>query len=131
MRVLAGSPLSSAAPSDSFCAVKRLSTVVVAALTAVIVTAGPALAFNDDGEVHGKSLGTGETIAIFVLIPLGAFFVIAFFASLPSMLKRPRYRPGRPWKHDPLWFNGPDDPDAALAKARPGSSARGGASAEW
>ncbi len=110
---------------------KRLFTVVLSALTSVIVTAGPAFAFRDDGEVHGKSLGTGLTIVIYVLIPLGAFLVIAFFSALPSMLKRPRYRPGRPWKHDPLWFNGPDDPDAALAKARPASSARGGASAEW
>lgn len=110
---------------------RRLLTVVLAALTSVVVTAAPALAYHDDGEVHGKSLGTGETIAIFVLIPLGAFLVIAFFSALPSMLRRPRYRPGRPWKHDPLWFNGPDDADAALAKARPGATARGGASAEW
>ena len=110
---------------------KRLFTAILAALTSVVVTAGPALAFNDDGEGHGKSLGTGLTIAIYVLIPLGAFLVIAFFSALPSMLKRPRYRPGRPWKHDPLWFNGPEDPDTALAKARPGSTARGGASAEW
>ena len=110
---------------------KRLFTAILAALTSVVVTAGPALAFNDDGEGHAKSLGTGLTIAIYVLIPLGAFLVIAFFSALPSMLKRPRYRPGRPWKHDPLWFNGPEDPDEALAKARPGSTARGGASAEW
>ena len=110
---------------------KRLFAVVLAALTSVVVTAGPALAFNDDGEVHGKSLGTGLTIAIYVLIPLGAFLVIAFFSALPSMLKRPRYRPGRPWKHDPLWFNGPDDPQNALIGARPGATARGGASAEW
>jgi hypothetical protein len=111
--------------------VRRLLTVVLAALTSLVVTAGPALAIKDDGEVPGSSLGVGLTIAIFVLIPVGAFLVIAFFSALPSMLKRPRYRPGRPWKHDPLWFAGPDDPDAALAKARPGATARGGASAEW
>ena len=110
--------------------VRRLLTLGATAVTSVVVAAGPALA-ADDGEVPGKPLGTGETIAIFVLIPLGAFLVIAFFSALPSMLKRPRYRPGRPWKHAPLWFAGPDDPDAALQKARPGASARGGASAEW
>lgn len=108
----------------------RLFAVVSLALTSVVVLAAPALA-ADDGEVNGKSLGAGLTIAIFVLIPLGAFLVIAFFASLPSMLRRPRYRPGRPWRHDPLWFAGPEDPDAALAGARPGATARGGASAEW
>ena len=110
--------------------VRRLLTAGGAALASVVVLAGPALA-DDDGEVHGKGLGAGETIAIFVLIPVGVFLVIAFFSALPSMLKRPRYRPGRPWKHDPLWFSGPDDPDAALANARPGATARGGASAEW
>lgn len=110
---------------------RRLLTVGASALTTVLVTAGPAFARTDDGERLGKPLGTGLTIAIYVLIPLGAFLVIAFFASLPSMLKRPRYRPGRPWKHAPLWFAGPDDPDTALQKARPGASARGGASAEW
>lgn len=105
-------------------------TVVAAALATLVGVATPALAL-DDGEVHGSSLGAGLVIVIYVLIPLGAFLVIAFFAALPSMLRRPRYRPGRAWKHDPLWFSGPDDPDQALAGARPGATARGGASAEW
>lgn len=109
---------------------RRLFTAGAAALTSVVVLASPALAI-DDGEVHGKGLGMGGTLAIFVVIPLGAFLVIAFFSALPSMLSRPRYRPGRPWKHDPMWFAGPDEPDTALQGARPGSSARGGASAEW
>ena len=109
---------------------RRLLTAGSAAFTSVVLFASPALAL-DDGEVHGKGIGTGETLAIFVVIPLGAFLVIAFFSALPSMLKRPRYRPGRPWKHDPMWFAGPDDPDVALQGARPGSTARGGASAEW
>lgn len=78
----------------------------------------------------GSSLGVGLTIVYFVLIPLGAFLVIAGLSILPSMLRRPRYRPGRGWSHDPMWFNGPDDPNQALASARPGS-AKGGASAEW
>jgi hypothetical protein len=108
----------------------RLLAVAFGAVIPVVVAAGPALAL-DDGEVPGKSLGAGLVIAIYVLIPLGAFLVIAFFSTLPSMLRRPRYRPGRAWKHDPLWFSGPDDPDQALASARPGATARGGASAEW
>lgn len=95
------------------------------------LTAAPALAARDDGEVPGSSLSTGLVILYYVVIPLGVFAVIAFFSVLPSMLRRPRYRPGRPWNYDPLWFNGPDDPDKALAGARPGATARGGASAEW
>jgi hypothetical protein len=90
----------------------------------------PALAL-DDGEVPGDSLGTGLVIVYYVLIPLGIFALIALLSVLPSALRRPRYRPGRPWSHDPLWFNGPDDPNAALTGARPGATARGGASAEW
>jgi hypothetical protein len=109
---------------------RRLLVTGGAALATVVASAAPAFAL-DDGEVHGKGLGVGLTIVYYVLIPLGAFLAISFFAALPSMLRRPRYRPGRPWKHDPLWFSGPDDPDAALQKARPGASARGGASAEW
>lgn len=96
-----------------------------------LVVAAPALASNDDGEVHGPSLGTGLVIVYYVVIPLGAFAVISFFAVLPSLLRRPRYRPGRPWNFDPLWFNGPDDPNSAVASARPGGTAKGGASAEW
>ena len=111
-------------------AVRRLLTAASATMSGLVLLAAPALAL-DDGEVHGESLGTGMTIVRFVLIPLGAFLVIAFFSALPSMLRRPRYRPGRPWKHDPLWFSGPDDPDAALQSARPGATGRGGASAEW
>ena len=109
---------------------RRIVAAVVGALAAVVVAATPALAL-DDGEGRGKPLGVGLVIVIYVLIPLGGFLVIAFFASLPWMLRRPRYRPGRVWKHDPLWFTGPDDPDQALAAARPGTTARGGASAEW
>jgi hypothetical protein len=114
----------------SFRRAARLTALVTGALIPLLVAA-PALAGLDDGEQPGKSLGAGEVILIYVVIPLGIFAVIALFATLPSMLRRPRYRPGRPWQHDPMWFNGPDDPDKALAGARPGATARGGASAEW
>jgi hypothetical protein len=108
---------------------RRLGTVL-AIVAGVLAAALPAYAL-DDGEVHGKSLGVGLTILIYVVIPLGIFLVIAFFSVLPSLLRRPRYRPGRPWNYDPLWFAGADDPDRALAGARPGVTGRGGASAEW
>jgi hypothetical protein len=104
--------------------------VLLGALAPLVLAVTPALAL-DDGEVAGDSLGAGLVIVIYVLIPLGIFGVIAFLSMLPSALRRPRYRPGRPWKHDPLWFSGPDDPDTALSSARPGATARGGASAEW
>jgi hypothetical protein len=109
----------------------RAATVVAAALAPVVLVATPALAKLDDGEVKGDSLGAGLVILYYVVIPVGIFAVIAFFSVLPSMLRRPRYRPGKAWNYDPLWFSGPDDPDRALSAARPGATARGGASAEW
>jgi hypothetical protein len=107
----------------------RLLSLLVGAAAPVLAMVTPAAAA--DGGSSGDSLGVGMTILLYVVIPVGAFLVIAFFSALPSMLRRPRYRPGRPWKHEPLWFAGPDDPDEALTKARPGATARGGASAEW
>jgi hypothetical protein len=109
---------------------RRSAVVATTVAGSLLAVATPALAL-DDGEVKGKPLGIGLVIAIYVLIPLGTFAVIAFFSTLPSVLRRPRYRPGRPWNYDPLWFNGPDDPDRALATARPRATAKGGASAEW
>jgi hypothetical protein len=111
----------------------RVTTVAAAAAVPVLVTAAPALASYkpDDGEVRGPSLGAGLTLLYFVVIPLAVFGVIVALSLLPSALARPRYRPGRPWNFNPLWFRGPDDPDSALVDARPGATARGGASAEW
>jgi hypothetical protein len=107
---------------------------VIAAVVVVpiLAGAGPALALKkDDGEVPGPSLGTGLTLLYFVVIPLGVFLIIAGLCLLPSALRRPRYRPGRPWTFDPLWFRGPQQPETALETARAGQTARGGASAEW
>ena len=120
----------------SFAAVKsrllaRAAALLAGVVVPILVVADPALAKLDDGEKHAKPLTAGQVILIYVVVPVGAFLVIAFFAVLPSLLRRPRYRPGRPWNHDPLWFAGPDDTDRALAGARPGVTAKGGASAEW
>ena len=107
----------------------RTRARLLALLVPLLLAGVPAYAL-DDGEAPGKPLGTGLVILYYVVIPLGVFLVIAFFSTLPAMLRRPRYRPGRPWPHDPLWFNGPADPDRAVASARAGAS-KGGASAEW
>ena len=108
----------------------RLSTVLVGIAIPILVTAAPAMAKvrTDDGEVPGKALGAGMTILLFVVIPIGAFLIIAGLAVLPSTLARPRYRPGKPWEAAPRWFSGPDD--ASTGSTAPGT-AKGGASAEW
>jgi hypothetical protein len=111
----------------------RIAVIAVGAVLPLVLTAGPALAkINpDDGEVPGPSLGTGNTILLFVVIPLGVFLAIAALALLPSALSRPRYRPGKQWEHDPLWVGGPADGQALIVTDPNSSSAKGGASAEW
>jgi hypothetical protein len=110
----------------------RLAVIAACAVVPVLAGAGPALALkHDDGEVPGPSLGVGLTLVYFVVIPIAAFLVISALCLLPSALSRPRYRPGKPWTFDSLWFRGPQRPETALQSARVGETARGGASAEW
>jgi hypothetical protein len=110
----------------------RLAVIAIGVAVPVLASAGPALAKikPDDGEVPGPSLGLGNTILLFVVVPIGAFLIIAALALLPSALSRPRYRPGKPWDHDPQWIGGPAQP-AAEGAAASDSTSRGGASAEW
>jgi hypothetical protein len=111
-----------------------MAAIAVGVVVPVLVFASPALATNkpDDGEgQHYPSLGLGNTILLFVVVPLGAFLIIAALAVLPSTLSRPRYRPGKPWDHDPQWVGGPADPVAPDGAPASDPTARGGASAEW
>jgi hypothetical protein len=111
--------------------VARVGSVLSGLVVSMLVTAGPALAsyHRDDGEQHGPTHGIGLTILYFVVIPVGAFLIIGGLALLPSTLSRPRYRPGKPWRHDAVSFGGPEGEVGTDAVAGP--SARGGASAEW
>ncbi len=101
------------------------------ATAALLVAASPALARTSDGEQFGPKLPFLETMLIYVGIPLGLFLVVAAACAAPALLHRPRYRPGRAWTAAPIWFTGPQDPEAALERARPGRTAGGGASARW
>lgn len=94
-----------------------------------VLTALPAAA-QDSGEFSDTGLSLGDVLLRFVLLPLGLLLGIALLAAIPRLLRRPRYRPGRPWNFDPVWFAGPDDPDGTLALARP-QRGLGGASADW
>ncbi len=107
----------------------RISAVLIGIAVPVLMTAAPAMAkVGDDGEAPGKPLGAGMTILLFVVIPIGAFLIIAALAVLPSTLGRPRYRPGKPWEHAPGWFGAPDSPQPGSTAS---GTAKGGASAEW
>lgn len=109
-------------------AARRIAVIVTGVLVPLLATAGPALANikPDDGQVPGPSLGLGDTLLLFVVIPVGAFLIIAGLAVLPSALSRPRYRPGKPWEHEATWVGEPTSPSTEAE-----TTARGGASAEW
>lgn len=105
------------------------AAAVLTGLALPLLTAAPALA-RDDGEIPSH-IGGWEVVGLYVATPVLAVALIAALVVLPGYLSAPRYRPGKPWQHDPLWFGGPDDPDEALRGARAGSTAKGGARAEW
>jgi hypothetical protein len=45
------------------------------------------------------------TVLVYGAIPLAFILVVAAFVFLPGEVKSPsRYRPGRPWEHDPSWY---------------------------
>jgi hypothetical protein len=95
----------------------------------VLATAAPALAIGERGDPGGR-LSWVQTVLIFVGIPVGAALVITFLVCLPSIVRGPRYRPGRPWTAGSVWFGGPAD--AAPADVSPSDIAEGGgASARW
>lgn len=80
-----------------------------------------------------------ETILIFVLIPLGGYLILAALVFGPHAARQPRYRPGRPWTHEPVWYLPGDaravghaGERAAIESGTPApSAAAGGATGEW
>jgi len=109
---------------------RRLTASTVCSVGLLLATAAPALAESDDGSESGAGFSVIETLLWFVVLPAGIFIAIAILVSIPSMSRGPRYRPGLGWWAAPVWFNGPDEPDAAVRKAAP-TTGGGGASARW
>jgi hypothetical protein len=99
----------------------------------LLLTAVPAAAkLSDDGEQSGPGLSVVQTLLIFAGIPLAVIIIIWILVSVPAKAKGPRYRPGLGWWAAPVWFNGPDNADAAVRSAQPTPIKEGGgASARW
>jgi hypothetical protein len=52
-----------------------------------------------------------ETILVFAGVPLAIIVLLALMIFLPGGRKRPRYKSGQPWEHDPIWYEPhPDSP---------------------
>jgi len=46
-----------------------------------------------------------ETILVFVGVPLAIVLLLALLTLGPAARnRRPRYKPGQPWSHDPIWY---------------------------
>ena len=45
-----------------------------------------------------------ETVLVFVGIPAAAYGLLALLTLGPGLARSPRYRPGRAWEHEPVWY---------------------------
>jgi hypothetical protein len=100
-----------------------------------------------------------ETVLVFGVLPVAGFGLLALFVYGPSMTRTSRYRPGRAWAYDPVWYIARPEsvppvvrsqaeleaaqrralPEGAGTRRQPPASvidvpartARGGASGEW
>jgi len=126
------------APSRPFG--RRLIAPLLAVPVVLWLLAAPAFAAGqpdsgsgDIGDVHSPAPQSPLTmLGLYVGFPLLGF-LIAFLLSLRSGKKSDRYRPGRPWEHDPAWFGtsveeSQEDQEKRRRAALPGA---GGASGQW
>lgn len=75
-----------------------------------------------------------ETVLIYVVVPLGIYLLVALWAARKGLSRRPRYRPGEPWDHPPVWWSA--NPAGArlaepVAAEEQTGSVRGGAHGDW
>jgi hypothetical protein len=87
-----------------------------AVLVSSALAASPAFAslHRDDGDDPGKGISALKVIGTFVGIPVGLFLLIALLVSIPSMIKGPKYRPGKEWQATPEWYGAPGSDDPAV-----------------
>ena len=80
-----------------------------------------------------------ETILVYAVAPLAVIAVLALLTLVPGRHSRPRYKPGQPWEHEPVWYEphpeatgGHGDAHPALpAGSAPAAGPRGGARGTW
>ena len=98
-----------------------------------------------------------ETVLVFGVVPLAGLGLLALLTFVPGSSRTPRYRVGKPWDFEPVWYSArpetaglagaaagqqsgasrvalpggvPAPGPASVLDARTGT-ARGGASGEW
>jgi hypothetical protein len=65
-------------------------------------------------------VNVAETILVFVAAPLAFVLLVALLIFLPGGRKRPRYKPGQPWEHPPVWFEPHPEHGPAAGHGTPG-----------
>jgi hypothetical protein len=45
-----------------------------------------------------------ETLLVYGVVPLAGFGLLALLVYGPSVSRTARYRPGRTWDYDPVWY---------------------------
>jgi hypothetical protein len=69
----------------------------------------------------GRVVTVWQTVLVFVVAPVGGLLLLALLVLGPALSRAPRYRPGRPWEHEPVWYVA--RPTATAAAAVPGQRA--------
>ncbi|WP_457110149.1 hypothetical protein [Marmoricola sp. URHA0025 HA25] len=112
--------------------------VLTATTVLVSIVALPAVASADTPAAWDKAPHVSglDYLLVLVLIPGGVALVIAFLASLPSMISDRGYEPGQSWRAQPEWFGGPRkgveaSEDLAPEQIEAAESGRGGTSGQW
>jgi hypothetical protein len=109
------------------------AAIVVFAAVVVLLPALPAAAASDVGNIGNvrdpQGLSVPMELLLFIGIPLLGFLVAALLSFRPSKGSRGRYRPGRPWTYEPVWFG--DESALEYEPKRAALPGAGGASGRW
>jgi len=75
-----------------------------------------------------------QTVLLYAALPLGIYLVISLLAAGRGLARRPRYRPGEPWRYPPVWWSA--NPEGAglpevTEHAEAAGASRGGAHGSW
>jgi hypothetical protein len=104
--------------------------IVGAVFLSSALAASPALALHrDDGDDPGEGLSRMKVLGTFIGIPIALFLVIALAVSIPSMIRCPKYRPGKEWQATPEWYGAPGTEPAGIEGADGAHALPGGESA--
>jgi hypothetical protein len=51
-----------------------------------------------------EPVNAAEVVLVYVCIPGGFTAAVASLVFLPGLTRRPRYKPGEPWPHEPVFY---------------------------